>query len=335
MADADLAELLSDPRWLAHRYSAAKDELHFVWLTRDDHRRAAFLSDLPADPTRPQRVVPRAALVGVDIPQAPLHLILHSGLAGSTLLARALDQPGVVMTLKEPPLLSNVAAASRGGGGGPLIEAAARLVARPFGSGEAVIVKCGSVANALGVPIAGVRDDTRLLALHTPLDLYLASLAGKGLWGRLWGRRLFLGLANAGLVDLGIEGRELLEQTDLQLAACAWLSIHRLLGEALARFGPARARSVDSRLLRTELPPTLEAIAAFLAIDLDVAAATSPDLLSRDSKTGESFDPKRRQAELDAALDQHRQEIELVVGWAEKVADVARIAWTLPHPLGA
>ena len=25
----DLAGLLGDPRWLAHRYSAARDELHF------------------------------------------------------------------------------------------------------------------------------------------------------------------------------------------------------------------------------------------------------------------------------------------------------------------
>ena len=58
MADADLAEVIDDPRWLAHRYSSARDELHFVWLTREDHRRAAFLSDLPADPKRPQRMRP-------------------------------------------------------------------------------------------------------------------------------------------------------------------------------------------------------------------------------------------------------------------------------------
>ena len=58
MADADLAELIADPRWLAHRYSARQDALHFTWLTREDHRRAAFLSDLPADPERPQRMLP-------------------------------------------------------------------------------------------------------------------------------------------------------------------------------------------------------------------------------------------------------------------------------------
>lgn len=332
MAATDLAELLDDPRWLAHRYSAQRDELHFQWLTREDHRQAAFLSDLPADPNRPQRTVARAALAAAAPPQAPLHLILHSGLAGSTLLARALDQPGAVMTLKEPPILSDVAAAALPHGG-PLIAQAALLLARPFEPGEAVIVKCGSVANALGVHIAALRPNTRLLALHTPLDLYLASLAGKGLWGRLWGRRLFLGLANAGLVDLGIEGRELLEQTDLQLAACAWLSIHRLLGEALARFGPARARSLDSRLLRSALAPTIETISTFLAIELDVAAAASPDLLTRDAKTGEAFDPQRRQAEVTASRELHKEEIDLVVGWAEKVADVARIGWTLPHPL--
>ena len=236
------------------------------------------------------------------------------------------------MTLKEPPILSDVAAATLPGGG-PLVGQTASLLARPFEPGEAVIVKCGSVANALGVHIAGLRPDTRLLALHTPLDLYLASLAGKGLWGRLWGRRLFLGLANAGLVDLGIEGRELLEQTDLQLAACAWLSIHRLLGEALARFGPDRARSVDSRLVRTALAPTLETIAIFLGIALDVDAAAGPALLTRDAKTGDAFDPQRRQAEVNASLARHQEEISLVVGWAEKVADVARIGWTLPHPL--
>ena len=237
------------------------------------------------------------------------------------------------MTLKEPPLLSDVAAATLPGGG-PLVGQAASLLARPFEPGEAVIVKCGSVANALGVHIAGLRPDTRLLALHTPLDLYLASLAGKGLWGRLWGRRLFLGLANAGLVDLGIEGRELLEQTDLQLAACAWLSIHRLLGEALARFGPDRARSVDSRL-------RAHRSCADARDDRDIPGNCAGRRCRRRSRPPDPRRQDRRCVRSPAAAGRGRRLAGPAPGrksawsWdrAEKVADVARIGWTLPHPL--
>ena len=67
--------------------------------------------------------------------KAPLHVILHSGLGGSTLLARALAQPGVVTTLKEPPILTdmvafglrNPEAQARG-----LLRLASALLSRPF-----------------------------------------------------------------------------------------------------------------------------------------------------------------------------------------------------------
>ena len=108
MAETDVASILADPRWLAHRYDRHRDEVHFVKVSREDHRSVSFLTEPEIVQASGRHAVPRRLLSGRQIDQAPLHLILHSGLTGSTLLTRALDIEGVAMTLSEPPILTDV-----------------------------------------------------------------------------------------------------------------------------------------------------------------------------------------------------------------------------------
>lgn len=336
MSAPDLATLLADPRWLPLRYDFRRDEIQFAFIPRDGHRAIGFLTQLAEIEPLPRQNVPRRALAAQPVAQAPLHLILHSGLTGSTLFARALDVEGAVFTLKEPPILSDIVASRVAGAphdrNGEVIETILALLARPFAPGEALVIKMGSVGNALGAEILARRADSRALCLYSPLHVYLASIARKGLWGRIWGRKLFTSLRGGRLTDLGFTDMDLFEQTDLQIAADCWLVLHRILGHVLGREA-RRARWIDSEALIGDPAGALRAITGHFGLQLDAEAVAAGPVFARHSKTGAPFDAAQRAAEIEMAADAHREEIALVVDWARKVADGLGIRWDLPGPL--
>jgi hypothetical protein len=336
MADPGIDEILADPRWFAHRYNWRRDDVHFVWLSRDAHRATAFLTQPELAQGAPRTIVPRRLLTGRSLVQAPFHVILHSGLTGSTLLTRALDREGVSMTLSEPPILTDIVSHRLAGASSQqtavLLDDVLGLLARPFGPGEAVIVKMGSIGNALGGDILARRATSKALCLHAPLPVYLASAARKGLEGRIWGRKLFATLRSARMTELGFSEDELFEHTDLQIAADAWLVLHRVMGAVLARF-PERAATTDSETLITRPEQTIAAIAGHFGLPLDATTIATDPLFGRHSKNGKPFDARRRSEELRNAVTLHGSEIDLVVDWARKVAEFQRIGWTLAGEL--
>lgn len=333
-APAEVAAIVADPSWLAYRYDVQRDELHFLWLPRDSHQSVAFLSDAELAAKAPRRIVPRQVAAEAAHAEAPLHLILHSGLAGSTLLARALDEEGAVMTLKEPPILTDLI--SHRLNGAPhvpppvLLGQVMALLARPFAPGEAVALKMNSVGNLLGPEILAARPDTRALCLHAPLSLFLASLAGRGVPGRLGGRKMFIGLRNSGAADFGYSEKELFELVDLQLGALAWLAIHRVLAEMARHPGPPQVRSTDSERLIADPAATLRVIATHFGIALDVAAVMAGPRLRTHAKSGEPYDAGRRLRDLEAAEAAHRDEIGMVATWAGQMAQAMGLALELP-----
>ena len=268
--------------------------------------------------------------------EAPLHFIVHAGLGGSTLLARALEQPGAITTLKEPPILTDVIAFALGGPPAEvqsLCGLVARLLARPITPGEAVVVKMNSVGNALGLAMAAERPRSRVLCLAVELEAMLASLARRGLEGRLAGRRLLIGLRNARLAELGFGGKQLFEQSDLQLAALAWIAVQRLMINTATQLGPERVRSIGSGELTNRPHESLTAIAGHLEVELDVGQCLASGTFERHAKTGEPFNSAARDEVTAEALAIHGEEIRPIVDWARKVAQTQGIAWDLPYPL--
>lgn len=331
--DPSTADTIADPRWFPLRYDVAGDAVLFARIEPEMHRALTFLADFRPPETRS---IPRAELAAAQPRQAPFHLILHSGLGGSTLLARALAQSGVVTTLKEPPILTDLVAfalrrpedESR-----RLLRDVALLLARPFAAGEALVCKMSSVGNGLCTAIAKMRPDTQILCLQTPLDQFLASLASKGAEGRAAGRRLFVGLQNSGMTCVTIDQAELAAYPDLQLAALAWLSIQKMIGDAGKSLGGTRVRSLDTEMLLSDPARSLAAIASHLGLHLDVDARLASGVFSRHAKTGEPFDAGKRAAALSTALSRHGAEIFPIVDWARKTSEAMGIAWNLPGPL--
>jgi hypothetical protein len=331
--DPRTAETVADPRWFPLRYDAERDQIHFAWIPPETHRAVTFIADL-----RPSewRSVPQAEVSATRFVEAPLHVILHSGLGGSTLLARALAQPGVVTTFKEPPILTDVVAfglcnpeaQTRG-----LLRLVSALLSRPFAQGDKIVCKMSSIGNGLSGPIAELRPDTRILCLQTPLEQMLASLAAKGAEGRDGARRLFIGLQNARMTLVQLNESETRNRSDLELAALAWLSIQRMIRDAADRFGPDRLASLSTDELLDDLGESLGAISRHFGIALDVKARLASGVLSRHAKTGEPYNANKRAETLAATLRLHGSENGRVIEWVREVATANGIAWDLPHPL--
>lgn len=335
---ASIAAAVGDAGWLAHRYDPGHDAVHLLPVTRAEHRAAVFITDeyLPAG-LKPL-VVRRSDAIDAAPARAPLHFLFHSAYCCSTLLARAVDRPGWAMGLKEPVILNDIIGWRRRGGAGPdmasVLDDMLTLLARPFAPGEAVIVKPSTAVNALAPAMLALRPEARAILLYAPLPTYLASIAKKGLDGRLWVRTLLTGMIDDGLIDLGFSHRDLLGQTDLQVAAVGWLAHQQLFTRMVEQFGPDRVRTLDSAALMRGPHAALSAMTAFfgLAPDAVDAIAEGPAFRTH-SKFGTAFDGESRVAEHREASELHGDEIDKVTRWAEAVADSAGFSLTPPAPL--
>ena len=341
MFSSDVAAIARDPHWLPHRYDPEFDAVHFLKLSREGHRAATFLIDaeLPADAAT--LVLERgASLAAARGTAAPLHFVFHSAYCCSTLLARALDRPGVSMALKEPVILNDIVGWRRRGGQPArvveMLDSAMTLLAQPFSPGEAVVVKPSNIVNGMARAVLGMRPDTNALLLHAPLRVYLASIAKKGMWGRLWVREFFVALLQDGMVDLGFDEAQYLGQTDLQIAAAGWLAQHHLFALLVREFGPARVRTLDSEALVARPAPAMAALADLFGLKLSAPMideiVTGP-AFARHSKFDKAFSVSARVEEQETAEALHADEIEKVVAWAEKVAESRGIALRLEAPL--
>ena len=333
-----IAAAVGDAGWLAHRYDPGHDAVHLLPVTRAEHRAAVFITDEYLPTGLEPLVVRRSDAIEAAPARAPLHFLFHSAYCCSTLLARAVDRPGWAMGLKEPVILNDIIGWRRRGGAGPdmasVLDDILALLSRPFAPGEAVIVKPSTAVNALAPAMLALRPEARAILLYAPLRTYLASIAKKGLDGRLWVRTLLTGMIDDGLIDLGFSARDYLGQTDLQVAAVGWLAHQQLFTRMVEQFGPDRVRTLDSATLMNDPRAALSAMAALFGLPADAidAIAEGPAFRTH-SKFGTAFDAVSRDAEHRDASETHRDEIDKVTRWAEAVAASAGFSPKPPAPL--
>ncbi len=244
------------------------------------------------------------------------------------------------MGLKEPVLLNDLVGWRHRGGGGAqvarVMDEGLRLLARPFSAGEATIVKPSNIVNPLIPAIMAMRPDARALFLYAPLEAYLASIARKGMWGRLWVRDLFGKLLREGMLgSLGIAPETYLGLTDLQVAAAGWLAQHQQF-QTLAGTLNQRVATLNSETFVDRPGDTLGAVGRLFDLDLDPSAITAiinGPVFSRDAKNGNAFAPGRRAADAKSGVALHGEELEKVAIWAHHVAESAGICVALPQSL--
>lgn len=328
------------PEWLAHRYDPEADAVHLLRAERALRRQAPFLTDEHLAAAAGEPVVARRAdALASAPPEAPVHFIFHSAYCCSTLLANAYDDAGTSAALKEPTILNDLVGWRHRGGPpariGEVLHSALRLLARPFAPGESVVIKPSNVVNALAEPMLKLRPGARALLLHAPLPLFVASIAGKGLWGRLWVRELLAKIMRDRLLEgLGFEIEDLFLLSDLQVAAVGWLAQHRLFALLAERF-PGRVATLESEELLARPDEAVAALDRLFGLPRTAPqrAATVAQVFSRHAKFGRAFDRAGRAADQRAASAMHGDEIAKVTAWAETVATSAGVALALPARL--
>ena len=337
ISDNEIAAMVADGTWLAHRYDAERDQYHMRYLDRAAHDDATFITDDYLTPTADVVTLDRVKAMAAVRRDNPLHFIIHSAFCASTMLARGFNLPGVSMGLKEPVLLNDIVGYRRRGAAPATVaerlDHGLHMLARPLGNDHAVVVKPSNVFNSL-VPLAlTMRPQSKAILLYAPLRVFLVSVARKGLWCRLWCRELLEGLITDGIVDMGFEPRDYFKQSDLQVAAVGWLAQQKLFHQIFAQFGPDRITSLDSEMLTSQPGQTLAAANRHFGLDASTKAILEHPAFTTHSKFGGQFDTAARIAEHHAAAEAYGDEIEKVLVWANALAETAKISFDLPSPL--
>lgn len=329
MTQASVRDVALDPEWIPHTYDREGSQLTSVYVPREARSQLMFLSDEHFAGNFAKVSFPAAAVAAEvkEAERAPIHFIFHTSFCCSTLLAKALDVPGTSAALKEPDVLIHLAnrlirsedQPNRG-----RVELILRLLERPLAPGETVIVKPTNFANRLVDVMLASRPQARAILLYSDVETFLRSLLKRGMWGRITGRKLFNQLSAWSPLRFGYDPAELFEQTDVQIAALAWLmQIHHF--DSIARaFGPDRVMVLDSADLLAEPAAALHRAQSLFGLNLDkdqVAKIAAGPVFSKHSKfTDRDYDSAVRERDHQAVTDAHAEELAMVVQWIGAVA---------------
>lgn len=330
------AQIVRDPAWLPIRLTEDLSALTFVRLDRSAYDEVRYLEERFLPRGTPTQVLPVAAVADAlgGAETASPRFIFHSSMCGSTLLARVLNQPGHAMALAEPIVLNQLSARhSRGEQVDDLLDLVVRLLSRPFGPGEEVVVKPGNTANNLMPLIAGRFPDMRAITIEASVEDLLRAVIKRGPQGRMIYRRLYAFVARTHRLATGFTSEDMWELTDLQVAALAWLTQHSEFTAMLAAH-PAQFKSLTMDRLLGDRDAVLDGIAAHFGSSWSPAAVASDPAFSRHSKNkSRAYDEgqrKRDAAAIDAAFG---PEIAWTAGWTSELAGRLGLALDLSHPV--
>jgi hypothetical protein len=326
----DAASLLADPDWIPHTFDQPGDRLDFVRLAADDRDSLPFLAEEYVGRGFEHRILPwREVMAAAPAGDAlPVHFIFHSGFCCSTLLASALAAGGGLSVLREPDILMNVAQRmlrDPGAANVQRMEVALRLLARPARRGDrAAVIKPTCFANNLTEKLLQSRPGSRAVLIHSDLGAFLRAVAKKGMWGRIWCRKLYLQLS--GWTDLRLEfgDSERFILSDLQVAALCWILHARHFRQLAARHGKERLLLLHSDDLVADPAGALRLVSGLFELGWEestISAVGAGEVFGTHSKSAERFGPEERAEEHERTLEAHREEIEMVSQWANKVAE--------------
>lgn len=329
MSQPSLSDVVKDPDWIPHTFDAGGGNLTFVHVPRKSRADLMFLSDEHFAGNFAKATFPASAVAdeAASLDRSPIHFIFHTSFCCSTLLANALDVPGHSTTLKEPDVLINLAnrlIRSDDQGNRMRLDLVLRLLERPFAAGEAIIVKPTNFANRLLDSALAQRPNARAVLLYSDVSTFLRSLLKRGMFGRIFGRQLFNQIRAWSPLEFGYSPGQLLEQTDVQIAALAWLMQISHFDSVARAFGPDRVMILETGDLLADPRSAIARSQAFFGLGLDsgeVEAIASGPVFSTHSKLGDrGYDADARAKEHAAASEAHSEELQMVVEWIAAVA---------------
>lgn len=308
--------------WFPDAVDARNGVVRLCEVTRETLADTAFLDERWNRSGRATRPVRLADLPQRDPAARPV-FIWHTAFCCSTLLARCLDLPGTSLSLKEPAALMEIANIKRRQGAGvsdAWLKSVLPVLSQPVVGERHVVVKPTNTVNNLIGDVARLFPQARHLLLTSQLRAFLISIAKKGEAGRSFARRLFTIFAMDGHPIARTDPRQLMQMSDLQIAALVWHMQVAAMLEAQAR-GPAdRFASLDGDLFVAKPEAALTAVDAFFGLDLgkdQLAATAGGALFRRDAKdASQAFGPSRRRKEADRIAQSLGPELDAIVEWS-------------------
>lgn len=282
------------------------DAAIFMPMDRDAFHRSIFLDHRIAPAANRSMRLPLAALAGEVRPPARTGWIFHVAHCGSTLLARALDDPSLNLVLREPLALRQQAFARDP----KRLALTTAMLSKRYREDLPTIVKANVPVNFILPDLVALGPEAQAIFLYSSLrDYLLAILRSENHRG--WLHRVTAQLA-AHLGDLS-------HLSDAERCAALWLAQMRAFTAAIQRMPNARA--LDAEAFFAEPRPILQAAAVHLGVPLSEAAIDSTvagPLFATYSKNPElPFDNQARlsrRAELEEPL---APELALAQRWIE------------------
>lgn len=215
----------------------------------------------------------------------------------------------------------------------------------PWPAEASVTIKPTNTANNLLTDMPSLSPGSRHLCLTSDLRTFLTSIARKGEAGRSFARRLFTIFALDGHAVARTDPRQLMQMSDLQIAALAWhmqisgmqAAMHSLPppGE-----GPATASAIASMADHVFFARPADALAAVdrffglaLGPEITAAVAAGPSM-RRDAKdVSQAFDPGQRAEEIRRVVDSLGGELDAIIDWSYQLFPDSPRSGRLPNAL--
>jgi hypothetical protein len=329
-----LEKIALDPGVFAQKLDIVRGQTLMIRMAQADFNHASFLDDRVLDPSRRPGWLPNEELADaarlVDKPQA-LHLILHTGHVGSTLVSRACAEFGAVLSLREPLVLRNLADLHDGigqidslidlGQWNTLLGTHCMLWRRGFEDTAAVVLKATSSAARIAPDLLRLCDG-RAIYLNLQAEPYLATLlAGDSSALDLRGHgperiRRFARMYDGPIAPLAT-------LTLGELAAMTWL-VERLTQLRLKHSFGDRVLCIDFQDFLADVPAGLRAVMRHFDLPADAAnigRVARSAVFTRYSKAPEhAFSANQRAELLAASRIANSAAIHQGLAWLERYA---------------
>lgn len=330
--------IFDDSAYFPVDYLPASDSLAFLPMASDMIAQASFIDRrLPLSFADAQPVlVSRCPLLDC----APA-LLFHNAFCGSTLLARALQAPPAVMSLREPSALLALAMANlKPEVFAPAqIERAARVVlgllGRPWAANGQVLIKPTNQVNRILPLLLRVSPQSRVLLLHSSLEQFLLSCLKKLPAAEQQIRWMAQALLPGTLLAQRL-GIPLTHPFNLvEAAVLTWFAQMEIYALALNADRDDHLRSIDIDTLLAQPVRAVSAAALHLHLPaaLDGLEVRVIENFSRNAKAQDrAFDSSQRDNENALMRQRYSDIIQRALQWAEQaIAPAAMMpSWWKP-----
>ncbi|MCG8432953.1 MAG: hypothetical protein MJA83_02850 [Gammaproteobacteria bacterium] len=343
-------DILNNPEYLLHGINPHRSELIFLEVTKDTYLKSSFLDNRITHSK--QRIhgfdISEIADAVQQLPvrSAPMHFIFHSAFCCSTLMARSLQFEGLVMSLREPTAITNLADGkriqmtrgqydkSRWLG---VLKLTLRLLNKVYDPKEKVLIKPTNVANNLIDDVLSVDGNAKALFMTCDLETFIVSNLKKQeeavkkipLFARFF------------TMDCDYLQHfpeiELPELDFLQRVVLVWHVQRYIFMQLLEKWGAARLRTLDAEQLLQNPEAALVGASDLFGLDIPpdklAEVANGPVWKTHAKHTDNEYNTEMRQAENREIMERNKDAIDGAMRWSDYLQERLTVPKELPLPL--